>query len=585
MHLLTLVVLVVNCLYAVQAWKGYASSANDTRTVQTNNFGGIGLSVSVTTTDVNERILLVLNMVVKLAVPTPDVKVTIYRDSTNLVGTFLKRVTKSLEIEPIVASILDIAGGIGTIVYSVQVKGNVQISPNAVPRQLMAIVISSNYVYNQVWNSGLIKPPTVASGLTFTITTQSTSRVLLLYSSSIQNSTSGSDGSVNIAREGTNIGTAAYYAFGSAFSSFVSTIDAPSVAGSVSYSVALSRGAGSTYTMNNDNAVSTFVGLTIPNNQEVVTVLTSRITVVETSWRNILSVEITPMTSTDKILIMFNADLIFMDTRLTNACFTITRNGINLGHATYGITMVSSSLQYSRRSPMIMFLDSPKSGTSVTYGVSVKSVEGYEFQLGRAAGIESSISVVIVSDTYLTPSVLPTAAPSTRAPTSLPVDCTSGCTMVSSAVNLIVNRLYGLYVLPRYFTFTFDVTVPALTATNIERFNIFDLVDNNNGISLLAVYVTESNGLNYYYNNLEVVDYGPALVSLFSVETTTVRISILPNNVISIESSGSNGWTATYSNQINVDTTNKIYKLFLSNGDTSSGGAVSNVAITGMCCF
>lgn len=157
--------------------------------------------------------------------------------------------------------------------------------------------------------------------------------------------------------------------------------------------------------------------------------------------------------------------------------------------------------------------------------------------------------------------------------------------MVSSAVNLIVNRLYGLYVLPRYFTFTFDVTVPALTATNIERFNIFDLVDNNNGISLLAVYVTESNGLNYYYNNLEVVDYGPALVSLFSVETTTVRISILPNNVISIESSGSNGWTATYSNQINVDTTNKIYKLFLSNGDTSSGGAVSNVAITGMCCF
>jgi len=97
------------------------------------------------------------------------------------------------------------------------------------------------------------------------------------------------------------------------------------------------------------------------------------------------------------------------------------------------------------------------------------------------------------------------------------------------------------------------------------------------------VYVTESNNLNYYYNNLEVVDYGPALVSFFSVETTTVRISILPSNVISIESSGSNGWTATYSNQINADTTNKIYKLFLSNGETSAGGAVSNAAVTGMC--
>jgi len=360
---------------------------------------------------------------------------------------------------------------------------------------------------------------------------------------------------------------------------YMSFLDSPGVSETTNYGVGMYRGAGSTYTMGVENALNTFVAFALPSNQGNVATTSTIFTVTETAWRSIITVDIVPFASTDKILVMFNADQVFMDARATTACFTITRNGVNLGDPVYGITTMNAGAKlYARRSPAIMFLDSPGSSTSVTYGISVKSIEGYQFQIGRNTQL-TTLSVVIVSESYLAPTVSPTAMPSTAAPTTTPIDCTTTCAVMPGAWNINPNAFYYQYILPRYFTFTFGVTVPTLASNNVERRNIFDFVDAS-GTSLLSAYLTESATMAYYYNSMLVVEYGPGLVPAYTTTATTFRITI-SSNQIQIVSSNNVGWTPVYTVST-ADTVDKVYKLYISNGGSvSSNGVISNMAVTG----
>ena len=585
MRYLALLLLAIVWINVAYAWKGYQTSATDSKTLATTSYTDVGLSITVTTTSVNDRVLLLFSMVVQSLAPMQESKVTIYRGpSANIAGTFLKRVQakSSYEVQPMVGSIADTPGLVGTVTYNVMMKGDGLLSTGSVPRTLTAIVIASNYFYNQQWSSSLVPPTSLTSGMALSTTlSQPTMKMLLLASITVTNSTVTADGSIGLTRSGTtSIGAVTSVAYAPAMSVFMNALDSPGVSGTTNYGVGMYRGTGSTYTMGVQNALNTFIALALPSNQGVVATTGTIFSVTEVSWRSIMTVDIVPFTSTDKILIMFNADQVFMDARATTACFTITRNGINLGDPFYGlITMSAGNKQYARRNPAIVFLDAPGSSTSVTYGVSVKSVEGYEYQLGRNLQ-QTTLYAVLVSESYLTPTVTPTAMPSSAAPTTPPYDCTNGCNVMSGAWNINPNAYYYQYVLPRYFTFAFAITVPAVATNNAERRNVFDFVDSN-GVSFLSAYLTESATMTYYYNNRLVVEYGPGLVPAYTTTSTTVHITIYPNNQIGIVSSSNVGWTPLY-DVSTVDTADKVFKLYISNGATvSSRGVIANMAVTG----
>lgn len=185
------------------------------------------------------------------------------------------------------------------------------------------------------------------------------------------------------------------------------------------------------------------------------------------------------------------------------------------------------------------------------------------------------------------PTETPSAAPS-RAPTPLPslapVDCRGACSpLVAQGAMLPIAQgtvLSSSVLLPAYFTMTVMVKEVQLAASAGASNNIVDVIDASSGQSLLSVYTTNTTNLQLRYGGVTVLSPGPGLAPLSQLTTITVTVS---DRKVQISAETGGYQSATLAS--NVDTTGRVYQIYMSNPtSTSSAGIINFVSFAGNWC-
>lgn len=577
-------------LHLAVSWRGSQITQNSVISISSGSEEEIGLVLTVSVTDPSEKVLLFVNFAVWAATAKTAMRFTIFRnDVTNLGGTYLKAVEsfRDDEMMPVVINYFD-TPGVGAIKYTVYAYGDGTISYSNSLRQFAAVIIESTYSASTAVATTIVNPPSTSLGLTTSVTTATTTdRVILLLNMDNYNVTEQAD----IAHEfnrggGFSLGMKPSYGYGGGVSASMGFMDTPGSASPLNYFSYITRTTFSHTIIGRYNAKRSLTAIVVPNGQIANSLTSSMLSITVTAWTaTSLTVTLAPQSTSAKVLLMFNADLIFMSASKTTACITIYRGAINLGDATYGLqTLSNGGVQFARRSPMLMWLDSPGTATSVTYTIYVRSLEGLEFQFGRG-NLQTHFTAVIVSDSYYVPTLAPVRSP-TAVPTAQPsapiTTCTAGCTVMNSGTfGVAPGNFYGQYYLPRYFKISFQIYGMSVAANNVVRKNMLDLVNVATGASLLAVDITDAAAIRIFYNGVATATYSVSVVPNFGSTYTTLSVSILNSQLVA-GSSDNTGYNPSYTIS-NIDPTGNIYKLYLSNNvDGSSGGTVQNIFITGM---
>lgn len=137
--------------------------------------------------------------------------------------------------------------------------------------------------------------------------------------------------------------------------------------------------------------------------------------------------------------------------------------------------------------------------------------------------------------------------------------------------------------MPNYFTLIFDIVGPVAPTTYNTVFNIIDFVDAQSGGSLLNVAITSQGDLEVSVDGAPLAPHAAALRVDYSTTPTKVAIAVHPGQIeVSSEVLG----VTVYTGATEVDQTRTTsYYLYTSNGrQTSAGGTLSGVSITGTLC-
>lgn len=600
MNLQIALISVLALLQLAACWRGSQITATSTYAYVGAAEDPIDLYLTVAVQQASEKVLLTVNLAVYATAPKQAMRFTIIRDDVvNLAGTFFKTVesTHAGEFMPIVINYMDTPGA-GTFVYTVYVYGDGTIGYGNSVRQFAAMVIESSYSASSASQTYLVSPPSTTLGLSTSVTTAiTTDRVLLLLNMDCYNVTDQSDPLIEFNRGGgTTLPMKTNYAFASGISTSMGFMDTPGSATTLTYYAQITRSATSKTVIGAKSAKRSLTAIVVPNVQIVNAMFTSMLSYLNTYWASTtLSVTITPPSVSSKILLMFNADEIFMSTTTTTACITFYRGMTNLGDPNYGLQTLTSGVQFSRRSPMIMWLDEPSSVSSVTYTVYIRSTQGTEFQLGRG-NLQTHFTAVIVSEGFTVPTMAPVRTPTamptlqpTKAPTAQPTApisiCTAGCTIMGSgSFAIAAGNTYGQYYLPRYFKISIQISGMTLSTANNVRRNVLDLVNVATGASLLAIDMIETPAIKVWYNGIATSANSANVVGSYSNTYTTLTVTVLDNRVVVGTSNDLPGVFQSFPINNNVDTADNIYGLYMSNtGTTSAGGTIQNIVVSGIC--
>lgn len=595
MKLLIAFAYLLSLLQCVSAWKGTQITLTQPLVSINGEQDDTGLYATVTTGHSLEKVLLTANIVVKSSAALQQMTFTLYRGTLPVSGIPVQAVMSQYadEMQPVVITYVDSPGLVGTHVYSLYVDGTGELSPVNIPRQMSAIVMSTNYITSVATSTATVRPPDFTLSLSTTVAANATtSRVMLFLNMYCGNLTQALDVRFNFLKSGGIVGTLQSYGLGQQISTNLAYMDTAGTLAPITYTVSGSRLSGastSTWT------APQLAAIVIPSQQQSSVLSVATNAIVSTTWMALpLSASASSASNPNfKVLLRFTADLLFNSPSATTACFTIFRGGVNLGDATYGLLAVNPGPRLNaRRNPMIVWMDAPGvAGTTFVYTVYVKSLEGFAFTIGQYS-TQSSLSAVVVSDNYLSPSIAPTVMPSpvpTAQPSAPVPSCVTGCTIIGSGlVNVGGGNTPGSYFMPRYFKLTFQVSGVTLAANNAVRNNILDFKDVPTGNSLLAVFVTESTNLQVRYNGIITSPYSVLLDANYPTTYTTITITVLESKII-VGSSQDAGWNAEYP-IVNINPAGVVYRVCTSNSVyPTSGGVVTNMAITGTqyysCCL
>lgn len=561
---------------SAQVWSGYGTNSTAVVTIEDMaNFVTAQMDVDVTTNAGTDKVLLVVNLNM---LPTQQLQAaayTIFRGSTDL-GAGISMVDidprDAAESQATTFSFLDSPGTAGTYTYSVRGKYRGTLSSNNQVRQIGALVVPDTIATNKNFATALqtisSTTPTSLNVDTSITTSIVTDRVLVAASFSINPIAAGAVAKISLFRDGIKVDPYAMQVvtMGEASGNRMGTffyLDAPGVAASVTYSIRAAKVGSVDFSVNEGGFDMTHLSLmVVPVVDSVLSSSDTALLITSQSWVTCgLSASIMPVAPSDKVLITVNIN--FHPTAATSTgIFTIFRGTKNLGDANYGMQVIRTPAAGESVIATMSFLDSPGTSGSVTYSVQVRAMTSDTFTVSHG-GQTRQIAVM-----------------ASRAVAG----CTGGCgfpnTVVTSA-----NKFYKRLTLPTFFTLTFGLTVPTLVSGNP---NIFDLRDAVTGTSLLAMHRATNTETQWSYNGMIFIPSGMPLIS-GSIGVTpnvaTVYTLTVLADTIRIQSTYQVGvWTT--SSITKIDTTGRLYDLYISNGvDVSSLGTISNIGITGELCF
>ena len=185
-----------------------------------------------------------------------------------------------------------------------------------------------------------------------------------------------------------------------------------------------------------------------------------------------------------------------------------------------------------------------------------------------------------------TPSPTNAMMPSTPSNPISATDCTVSCSFyMNSIYSISADNLVAIVAVSTYFKIQFEYTNPTIRCYPYMS-NILDLVDSSTGESLLSVSLPWTTATSLSYGGAMLEQWGPTLVHNYKTAYTTITV-VVQAGVVSITSSSNPAWVRTISIAQNIDTTNRLYKLYLSNNQVSSSsasaeGSVRNLVISGM---
>jgi hypothetical protein len=108
-----------------------------------------------------------------------------------------------------------------------------------------------------------------------------------------------------------------------------------------------------------------------------------------------------------------------------------------------------------------------------------------------------------------------------------------------------------------------------------------ELVDSSTGSSLVALYLTDLTNTGISYDGVQLNMFGVQLVPQYATAYTTFKISVRGAQV-TVASSNDPYWIGSYTASAAVDTTGKIYELYLSSTVSGpTGGTFRNIIISG----
>jgi hypothetical protein len=418
----------------VYSFKGYVVNGITAQTISSESYVDVNnLLLTVVTTVSGDKLILTVMLAVQFASPNGWMKFNILRNGMPLSSTSLRfvRSTYSSEAQPVVISVSDWPGPVNSYTYKVQAAGYGDVGNGARNRQFSCIQMPGSTPGAYATFTGKVySSSSTLTGLTQSVTPSSTTdKVLVFLNMDATNVTSQDDFNVQLSRAGGIVlAPTSKFGYANSISTPLGTLDSPSTTASVAYSPLITRSVSSQAVLCGGGSSAQLYAYVIPAGLTASTATSTSISVTSVLWTYLgLSVTITPLTTTDKVMLMFNADLIFTAGPPYQLGITIFRDWTNLGDPTYGLHMINAgSVQYSRRSPMMMFMDSPGVTSATTYAVyAYTNGPSITAEFGRG-GLESSFVALLVTEgpaPTASPTRSPTAAPSagpTRSPTAPP---------------------------------------------------------------------------------------------------------------------------------------------------------------------
>lgn len=589
-------------LYRVEAWKGQLVEAKTAHSINSDNYVDVSnLLLTVVTKETNEYVILNVMLSVKFTAANSWMKFTILRNGLPVTSNSLRYIksTNANEVQPVVISIADRPGIINSYTYKVQAAGYGALGDGNRMRQFSCIQIPSTAMGRYAYSSQMVSPPNTAlPDLSLAITPQSvTDKVLVFLNMDAIQVTGQADIQTQILSGMTTVGTRAGFGFADSISISVGAVDAPATTSQVSYTPSVTRGStsfpSSQAVINGGGTTAQIYAFAVPGSLVFSSTLSAVVSITtSTTWvTSNLAVTVTPQTFNDRVLLMFNADMIFLTGPQYKVSLTIYRGVTNLGDDMQGLLTIDAiSPLYARRSPLMMYMDSPGTTATVIYTVAVRvGVVGQTVEFGRG-GLESSLHAVLLTEGPVPtaapsppPSLVPTAIPT--APTAIPTaaattDCTAGCAVAGggfiypgSQFNLGTHRLTSYFSI--YFRFTHATGWAAGVPNNIMRF-----VDFETGATLFAVGMSSPPLIDVTYNNQQVVTAAPLLSGNFNAVWTGLSFTVSAYG-LSVYSDQT-GYSATVPVSL-VNTYGRAYTIYVSYpGWTSSGGQVSTMSISGV---
>jgi hypothetical protein len=415
------VILLLVAFCYVYSFKGYVVNGITAQTISSEGYVDVGnLLLTVITTTTTDKLILTVMLAVQFSSPNHWMKFNILRNGLALSSTSIRfvRSTYSGEVQPVVISISDIPGVANSYTYKVQAAGYGSVGSGNRIRQFSCIQMPGSTIGAYTTFTGKLSPPsTVLTGVEISVAPSSTTdKVLVFVNMDATNVTMQDDFWLQLKRGNAAVAPKATFGNANSISTPLGMLDAPASTVLVKYTPLITRQLGSQAVICG-GASAQMYAYVIPAALQASAATSTKITVSSTTWISLgLSVTITPQSTADKVMVMFNADLIFLTGSPYQVGLTIFRGGSNLGDPTYGLLMIEAgALQYARRSPMMMFMDAPGVTSATTYAVYayIGSSIGPSVEFGRG-NLETSLVALLVTE-----GPTPTAAP-TRAPTAAP---------------------------------------------------------------------------------------------------------------------------------------------------------------------
>lgn len=385
-------------LFQAQAWRGAQIVATNQISLNGATHQDIDLQLNATTFYSTEKVLIAATMTVVGGTAGQEISLMLFRDGENLLGIPLMvvRFTNAGESQPVCFTYVDSPDAAKTTQYSIKVSGSGYVSYNARVRQFVAIVIPAA---GSNGTNGPVSAPDTASALA--PVTSTAESVLVLWTMSALNLAQPVDFELQFLRAGAPLHPRVAFGLapGGVLSASMGMVDSPASASSVFYSVVMSKDARSSAAVSLQSEKSTLSAIPFPSALHVRGALDHALGIDTPDWTEALHVKVQPTSAADKVLLMFNGDLLFSTGEAASACLTLFRGETNLGGDAFGLQSIESSAEGARRSLMMLFLDAPGTTAQVRYSVRVRAPEGRWFVLGQQDGRGTTLDAILLVET------------------------------------------------------------------------------------------------------------------------------------------------------------------------------------------